>query len=139
MVEEYYVIENDISCEVENADRKEWRTLIRGKQILEVVGSQQIVEAGFKWLCNNEFGSLDIDGDAGGVQQSIVNQAVLDRLFDAFQVFLVEAAGDFDGNAKIVKARGILDLVSGDTDDSAFGRQIMFFQVLRGVKGSAGA
>lgn len=32
MGEEYYVIENDISWEVENADRKAWTTLVSGNE-----------------------------------------------------------------------------------------------------------
>lgn len=127
MVEEYYVIENDISCEVENADR-------RGKPLT----GEEAVEAGLKWLCNNEFRSLDFDGDARGMQQSIVNQAVLDRLSDAFQVLLVESARDFESNAKIVEARGVLGLASSNSHDCAFGSQIVLFQVLRSVKGSTG-
>ena len=119
---EYYVIENDISWEVGDADRRERRTLTRDEPMRRVVGGQEIVEAGLKWLGNNEFGGLDFDGDARGKQQSIVNQAVLDRLFDAFQVLLVESARDFESNAKIVEARGVLDLISGDADNRAFSR-----------------
>lgn len=35
MAEEYYVIENDISWEVGNADRRERRTLTRDEQMLK--------------------------------------------------------------------------------------------------------
>src|SRR6266849_10237269 len=73
-----------------------------------------------------------------GVEQGVVDQAVMYSLLDSAAVFLAQRRGNFHFNLKIVQTRRILGFVSEDMDEGAFDSQLVFLQILRGVKARAG-
>ena len=77
-------------------------------------------------LFGDDFGGPDRDCDFGRIEQSIVNQAIVDSTVNTIEVLLVQIAGDFKGNAKIVQTRGPFGFIGGDPNDCAFGGQFLF-------------
>src|SRR5689334_17988560 len=71
------------------------------------------------------------------MQKSIVNQAVADSFFHAFEVLLAQFTGNLKVNAKIIQARGVRGFVRGNAYDGSFRCQSVLSQVLRGVKACA--
>src|SRR5215831_3350453 len=68
------------------------------------------------------------------MQKSIVNQTVVNRFLDPFEVLRTQFTWNLKGNSKIIQACGTGNLVRSDADDCPFRRQFAFSQVLRGVK-----
>jgi len=82
---------------------------------------------------------VDFDGDGGGMEERVVDQALVDGAVDAFDVLGIEAGGDFDSDVEIVEAGRGGAFVGGDADFGALGGKVVLAQVGGGVKGGAGA
>src|SRR6202008_3729889 len=90
-----------------------------------------------KLLLENRFHSLHLDGDIRGMKQGVVDQTMMDRLCNSLQVQRGKFTGNLERDAKFIQARWIFGLVGSDGDDRAFLRQVIFPQVLCGIKTGA--
>ena len=66
-----------------------------------------------------------------------MNQAAVDGALHAGAMLVGQLERGFDLDAKVADARsGILDLVGGDADVGAFGGELEFTEILRGIESS---